>query len=109
MLRWFLAAGVIGHHLPEGCQERIGIGGAEDQRRTHLDDVVVRAGAPGEEALVLERVDDLGGTFPIGRLGRRILDQVDPDEQAVAAYVTPWPGIGAEFSGAPRSDARRRS
>src|SRR5215207_4586937 len=76
----------LGKRRIEGSEEFVGVALAEDQRRPDLDDVAEGAGIAGEEAAVLELVDDLDR--PVGvRLERVALHHLHADEQPVAAHV----------------------
>src|SRR5215216_5793420 len=76
----------LGKRRIEGGEEFVGIALAEDQRRPDLDDVAEGAGIAGEEAAVLELVDDLDRPLGVG-LERVALHHLHADEQSVAAHV----------------------
>ncbi len=62
--------------------EQIGVGIRENQWRTKLDDVVVRAVGASEDAAFAEAIDDIGGLFCGGGTGGTVVDQIDAEEES---------------------------
>lgn len=80
---WLVRRGLRGIFAKDvgerGC-EQFRIGRGEDERRTELDDVVVRTIGAGEDTAFSQAVHDVRGLFGRGRAACSVIDQIEPEK-----------------------------